>query len=44
MSLGGSLAAEERRQILLDLLRESGRVDISGAAGQLQGPPHDHPA
>ena len=35
MSLGGSLAAEERRRILLDLLRESGRVDISGAAGQL---------
>ena len=35
MSLGGSLAAEERRRVLLDLLRESGRVDISGAAGQL---------
>jgi DeoR family fructose operon transcriptional repressor len=35
MSLGGSLAAEERRQVLLDLLRESGRVDITGAAGQL---------
>jgi DeoR family fructose operon transcriptional repressor len=35
MSLGGSLAAEERRQVLLDLLRESGRVEITGAAGQL---------
>ena len=35
MSLGGSLAAEERRRVLLDLLRDSGRVDISGAAGQL---------
>jgi DeoR family fructose operon transcriptional repressor len=35
MSLGGSLAAEDRRRVLLDLLRESGRVDISGAAGQL---------
>ena len=35
MSLGGSLAAEERRRVLLDLLRESGRVDITGAAGQL---------
>jgi len=35
MSLGGSLAAEERRRVLLDLLRASGRVDISGAAGQL---------
>src|ERR1017187_1136939 len=35
MSLGGSLAAEERRRVLLDLLRESGGGDISGAAGQL---------
>src|SRR6201999_1525025 len=35
MSVGGSLAAEERRRVLLDLLRESGRVDINGAAGQL---------
>src|ERR1700733_10326396 len=35
MRVGGSPAAEERRQVLLDLLRESGRVDISGAAGQL---------
>ena len=35
MSLDGSLAAEERRRVLLDLLRESGRVDIVGAAGQL---------
>ena len=35
MSLDGSLAAEERRRVLLGLLRESGRVDIVGAAGQL---------
>jgi len=35
MSLDGSLAAEERRLVLLDLLRASGRVDITGAAGQL---------
>src|ERR1700734_2564573 len=35
MSLDGSLAAEERRRVLLDLLRESGRVDITGAAGRL---------
>ncbi|MDQ2816478.1 MAG: DeoR/GlpR family DNA-binding transcription regulator [Actinomycetota bacterium] len=35
MSVAGSLAAEGRRQVLLDLLRECGRVDISGAAGQL---------
>ena len=35
MSLDGSLAAEERRRVLLDLLRASGRVDITGAAGLL---------
>jgi DeoR family fructose operon transcriptional repressor len=35
MSQDGSLAAEERRRVLLDLLRESGRVDITGAAAQL---------
>jgi DeoR family fructose operon transcriptional repressor len=35
MSLDGSLAAEDRRRVLLDLLRESGRVDITWAAGQL---------
>jgi DeoR family transcriptional regulator, fructose operon transcriptional repressor len=35
MSLDGSFAAEERRRVLLDLLRASGRVDITGAAGQL---------
>jgi DeoR family fructose operon transcriptional repressor len=35
MSVDGSLAAEERRRVLLDQLRESGRVDIAGAAGQL---------
>jgi len=35
MSVDGSLAAEARRRVLLDLLRESGRVDITGAAAQL---------
>lgn len=36
MGLDGSLAAEDRRQSLLDLLRESGRVDIADAAGRLE--------
>jgi DeoR family transcriptional regulator, fructose operon transcriptional repressor len=35
MSLSGSLAAEERRRALLEVLRERGRVDIIYAAGQL---------
>lgn len=39
MGLDGSLAAEERRQALLDLLRDLGRVDIAGSADQLDVSP-----
>ncbi len=39
MGLDGSLAAEERRQTLLDQLRDLGRVDIAGAADQLDVSP-----
>jgi DeoR family fructose operon transcriptional repressor len=35
VSIEGSLAAEERRKVLLELLRGSGRVDIAGAAQRL---------
>jgi hypothetical protein len=49
MGVEGSLAAEHRRKVILDLLRAGGRVDIAQAAERLDvhrtaGPGHPVPS